>query len=484
MARVTIDGRPTEIADGCSILDAMARTETTLPALCHDSRVVPAGACRLCLVEVRGMARPVPACATTIADGKAIATRTAELEAGRHEILEMFARRIPDSGGGDRLRVAMRAYDVVPRGTPDPGLVDDSHPYIRVDMTKCIECFLCERICHELQGQDTWHAVDRGGQLRLVPDTGAPLGKSSCVSCGACADACPSGAIEDRSLSVRGRPEQLTRTTCPYCGVGCELEVGTRAGRIVQIRPALDAPVNKGHLCVKGRYAFDFVDAPDRITTPLVREGDRWREVSWPDAIELVATRLAAIRDAAGPRAIGMLGSARATNEDNYVAQKLARVVLGTNNVDCCARVCHAPSAAALAAMFGTGAATSCFDDIELAATIVDPLSRHPRAVGFIYFGSAYLITAAIALARRDNDKNAVAGLVPVAGPLLWTIAGDEDDACEDGWDWLAAADGVIQLAGLYFMISGGKDRSTQQTVRLVPLSWRGQHGFALGGTF
>jgi formate dehydrogenase major subunit len=371
MAHVTIDGRAIEVDDGSSVLDAVTRTGRQLPALCHDPRVEPAGVCRLCLVEVRGSARPVPACATTVLDGMEIATSTPALETGRREILGMLGRRIPASASSDPLHRAMQAYGVEPRGTSDPTLVDESHPYIRVDMTKCIDCFLCERICHELQGQDTWHAVERDGRLRLVPDTGAPLGKSSCVSCGACADACPSGAIEDRLPSMLGQADRFTRTTCPYCGVGCELDVGTAGDRIVQIRPPVDAPVNKGHSCVKGRYSFGFVDASDRITTPMVREGPRWREVSWSDAISYVADRLGAIRDAAGPDAIGVLGSARATNEDNYIAQKFARVVLGTNNVDCCARVCHAPSAAALAEVFGTGASTSAFDDIERASTIV-----------------------------------------------------------------------------------------------------------------
>jgi formate dehydrogenase major subunit len=362
--RVTIDGQVHEVDAGQTILEVLG---TKLPALCHDPRVAPAGACRLCLVELLDCPRPVPACTTLACDGMEIATRTPALEAGRREILEMLAERIP-AGGDDRVTAVMRDYGVAPHGAPNPALVDDSHPYIHVDMTKCIDCFLCERICHELQGQDTWHAVERRDRLRLVPDAGAPLGHSSCVSCGACADACPSGAIEDR---LPARPDVFTRTTCPYCGVGCELDVGTRDDRIVQIRPALDAPVNKGHLCVKGRYAFGFVDATDRVTAPLVRDGDRWREVSWDDAVAFVARRLTEIREAAGPDAIGILGSARSTNEDNYVAQKLARVVIGTNNVDCCARVCHAPSAAALASMFGTGAATSCYDDIERAATIV-----------------------------------------------------------------------------------------------------------------
>jgi formate dehydrogenase major subunit len=421
---VTIDGRVVAGEAGQRVLDLL---DGALPALCHDPRVAPAGVCRLCLVEVRPLPKPVPACTTLVHDGMDIVTRTPALEAGRREILEMLAERLP-VGGDDRVAAAMRAYGVAPRGTSDPSLVDDSHPYIRVDMARCIDCFLCERICHELQGQDTWHAVERHGRLRLVPDTGVPLGQSSCVSCGACADACPSGAIADR---VSARPERVTRTTCPYCGVGCELEVGTRDDRIVQIRPALDAPVNKGHLCVKGRYAFAFVDAADRVTSPLLRDGERWREVSWDEAVGYVATRLAAIRDKAGPDAIGVLGSARATNEDNYVAQKLARTVIGTNNVDCCARVCHAPSAAALAAMFGTGAATSCYDDIERAATIVvlgaNATESHPIVGDRIRQASrhgAHLIV--IDPVRSELAESADLHLRPHLGtdiPLLHAIA-------------------------------------------------------------
>jgi formate dehydrogenase major subunit len=373
MAHLTIDGRLVEIQDGSTILSALDRAAISIPHLCHDRRLAPIGACRSCLVEVAGAAKPMPACTTPVTDGMCVTTHSPALETGRHEILEMFARRIPSELGPSRLFDAMHEYalDHALVGEPDPALVDDSHAYIRVDLNKCIHCFLCERICRDLQGQDTWHAVERGGKLRLVADTGAPLGKSSCVSCGACADACPSGAIEDRSLAVLGRPDRFTRTTCPYCGVGCELDVGTKHDRIVQIRPVLDSPVNKGHLCVKGRYAFAFVDAPDRATSPMIRDGESWRTVSWDDAIGHVAERFAAIRLRYGPDAIGVLGSARASNEDNYVVQKLARVVLGTNNVDCCARVCHAPSAAALSAMLGTGAATGSFDDIELANTIV-----------------------------------------------------------------------------------------------------------------
>ena len=169
-----------------------------------------------------------------------------------------------------------------------------------------------------------------------------------------------------------GLPTTEVRTVCGYCGTGCEIHAGDPTGiASSSVRPVLDAPVSKGHLCVKGRYGFEFVHAPDRITQPMIRDGDEWKPVSWDHAITFVADKLQSIIDKFGPDAVGVLGSARATNEENYVAQKFARIVIGTNNVDCCARVCHAPTAAGMKLMLGTGAATNSFDDIELARTIL-----------------------------------------------------------------------------------------------------------------
>ena len=246
----------------------------------------------------------------------------------------------------------------------------------------CITCFRCVRICDEVQGQFVWRAWNRGDATRIRPGEAPTLLASECVSCGACVDTCPTGALEDQSILQQGEPVKWTRTTCPYCGVGCEMNVGTREGRIVQVKPVLDAPVSKGHLCVKGRYAFDFTHAADRVTEPMIREGGEWRKVSWPDAIECVVTNFRRILEETGPDSIGVLGSARGTNEENYLAQKFARVVLGTNNVDCCARVCHAPTAAGMKQMLGTGAATNSFDDIEHAATFLicgcNPTENHP----------------------------------------------------------------------------------------------------------
>jgi formate dehydrogenase major subunit len=262
-----------------------------------------------------------------------------------------------------------------------PGEIDDSNPYFRFDPSACIKCYRCVRICREVEGAFVWEAMGRGGEVSIAPD-GLDVFHSSCKSCGACVDACPTGALVDKTRSELGRVDQWTRTTCPYCGVGCELSVGVKQGRIVQALPVLDAPVNKGHLCVKGRYAHQYVHAADRVLEPLIRRNGVLTPASWDEAIAFVAAELARIKETSGANAIGVLGSARAPNEDNYLAQKFARVVLGTNNVDCCARVCHGPTAAAMKVMLGTGAATNSYDDLERARTILvigcNPTSNHP----------------------------------------------------------------------------------------------------------
>jgi formate dehydrogenase major subunit len=381
----TIDGQIVTVPTGTSILAALRARGIQLPHLCHDDRIAPIGACRLCLVQIDGVAHPVSSCTAALAEGMVVHTKLPALETERHTLLELLAWRHPAEPTVDNAFLdAVRAYGLTSelKGTSDPAKVDAAHPHIHIDMSRCIDCYACERICRELQGQVTWRVIGRGGTTTLVPDSGGSLLESSCVSCGACVDVCPSGALQDKSLLTLGAPTDWTRTTCPYCGVGCEMQVGTREGRIVDVRPTRDAPVNKGHLCSKGRYAFDFIRSSDRVTTPMMRDGGAWRAVSWTEAFSYVAERLKAIVAAHGPDAVGVLGSARATNEENYVIQKFARTVVGTNNVDCCARVCHAPSAAALGAMLGTGAATNSFDDIERAKTILvcgsNATSSHP----------------------------------------------------------------------------------------------------------
>ena len=387
--QASINGQQYQFEDGISVLDACRSAGIAIPTLCHDARLKPIGSCRMCLVEVEGKSRPVPACNTPLAEGMSISTHSPALENERRMILRMLAQDLPgealeNSSNKPFYRQAVQ-YGLTQadfNASNEPHLVEDSHPYIHVDMSKCVTCYRCVRICDEVQGQFVWQILNRGSETRIVPDSGTTLGESSCVSCGACVDTCPSGALEDKSILGRERATSWTRTTCLYCGTGCEMNVGTNQNRIVSIKPVLDAPVNHGHLCGKGRYAFDFVGAADRIKVPMVRTNDGWRPLSWDKAISLTATRLQEIAKEHGPNSIGVLGSARATNEENYLTQKFARVVIGTNNVDCCARVCHTPTAAAMKLMLGTGAATNSYNDIEKAQTILvcgaNATSNHP----------------------------------------------------------------------------------------------------------
>ena len=400
---MTINGQRHEFTEGTTILTACRQLGIEVPTLCHDERLKPIGACRLCIVQVKGWPRPTTACNTALAHGMEIETHSYEVEELRRTLLKLLAQDYPAEAVSHRpdkefhrwlrhcrVHVAADVRRLTSPSWPEEQSLltsaatkfrDVTHPYLYADLSQCITCYRCVRICDEVQGQFVWRAWNRGDHTRIAPETPALL-TSQCVSCGACADTCPTGAIEDQSVLRLGRPVKWTRTTCPYCGTGCEMNVGTREGRIVQVKPVLDAPVSKGHLCVKGRYAFDFAHSADRVTEPMIREDGEWRKVSWTEAIQFVADRLAQIVEDCGPDAIGILGSARGTNEENYLAQKFARVVLGTNNVDCCARVCHAPTAAGMKQTLGTGAATNSFDDIEQAATFLicgcNPTENHP----------------------------------------------------------------------------------------------------------
>lgn len=395
--RLTINGRSHSAWSGETLLTVLQRAGIHLPTLCAEPRLSCGGHCRLCSVEIGDQPHPITSCNTPALAGLCVITHSPELQQFRRQLLEWLAERcsvwdlqhFPEKP----LHRALVEYGITPRLTPEDDhhhQVDDSHPLIRVDMSRCISCFRCVSVCDHLQGQSVWHVLGRDQDLRIVPDSGQGLGDSTCTGCGACVDACPTTALLDRSLheamsaSPTGTPATLqnTRTVCGYCAVGCELNVLTDADRIVSIRGVDTAAVNRGHLCAKGHYAHEFVRSPQRITRPLLKQQGQWQDSTWPEALQFTARSLRRLVETHGPDSIGVLASARATNEEGYLAQKFARLVIGTHNIDCCARVCHTPTAAAMKTMLGTGAATNSFDDIEHTQCFLvvgaNPLENHP----------------------------------------------------------------------------------------------------------
>ncbi|MEQ1831547.1 MAG: formate dehydrogenase subunit alpha [Candidatus Eisenbacteria bacterium] len=386
MKRVTVDGKAYEL-DGTTLLDAVRAAGADVPTICQHDRLSNSGACRMCLVRLEGKGAPVAACVTPLADGQAIVTDDPVLENARKFVLEMTAHRYPGTAvehdPGAAFHQMLHRYAVSTNGhVPDPALVDDSHPYLHVDMNQCIACMRCVRVCDEIQGESVWKVANRGAHTWVHPD-GPTMLESSCVSCGACADVCPTGAILDRTVLEQGRPTEWTKTVCAYCGVGCEINAGTKDGQLVQILPSAEGRSNVGHTCVKGRYAWGFVQSDARARYPMMRErGQDWRRVTWDEALTHIADTIRKTVAERGADKIMMLSSARGSNEENYVAQKFVRAGLHTHNIDCCARVCHAPTAAAMRMSFGTGAATGAFEDIDLAKTIIisgsNALEAHP----------------------------------------------------------------------------------------------------------
>ena len=378
-----IDGRSIAPAPGESVLAAARRLGIPIPSLCQLDGARPEGGCRLCLVEVAGHGEPLAACHTPLAGDMRVTTRTPRLDVLRRELLRLLvAERAPalraDPAGSEVERL-MHELGVPGRG--ERSFPDRTHPLLHVDAERCVLCRRCVHVCADVQGAFVWNVVGHGGEAHL--EFGARrFADSACVACGACVDVCPSGAIGDRDRTGALAPEQRTRSTCGYCGVGCQVDVGTAGGRVVRIDGAREASVNRGHLCAKGRYAHAWQRSSERLTRPLLRRGERLEPVSWDVALGHVAERLDAIHRAHGPGALGALTSSRSTNEAAYLLQKLFRVRFGTNHVDCCARVCHASTAHALRAVTGTGAATAAYADIEEARAIVvagaNPTEAHP----------------------------------------------------------------------------------------------------------
>jgi predicted molibdopterin-dependent oxidoreductase YjgC len=348
---LTIDGKEVTTASGNTILMAAKQAGIHIPTLCYHPKLPISGACRACVVEVHGRPALVASCAMPVADGMVVSTASERalkarrlviqllLSGGEHNCLTCQANGACELQNlAYELGVESLDFQVSSQNFPK----DQSNAMIERDLNKCILCGRCVRACNEVQVNEVIDFGFRGGEAKIVTAWDLPYGDSNCVFCGECVSVCPTGALTETQAKFQARPWQVekVRTTCVYCGTGCQLDLNVVDGRIVKTTSDyLHGQPNFGSLCVKGRFGNDFVDHPDRLKRPLIRENGEFREADWGEALNLVARRLGEIKETSGGDALGVLTSARCTNEENYLLQKFTRGVLGTNNVDHCARL-------------------------------------------------------------------------------------------------------------------------------------------------
>ena len=412
----SLDGKTVEAQPGETIWQAAARHGTDIPHLCYrDSDGYRAdGNCRACMVEIEGERVLAASCIRTPTEGMVVHSENHRAKTARKMVMELLVADQPSRDtahdpDSELWRYAetqdVDAARFPAKASPAP---DSSHPAIAVNMDACIQCNLCVRACREVQVNDVIGLAGRGADAHIVFDFGDDMGASTCVGCGECVQACPTGALMPKTLlddsqALAITPDRQVDSVCPYCGVGCQLTFSVKDDKIVSVS-GRQGPANAGRLCVKGRYGFDYTANPERLTSPLIRREDvpksasmpfdpanpltHFREASWEEALDMAASRLARVRDEHGPSAMAGFGSAKGTNEEAYLVQKLVRTGFGTNNVDHCTRLCHASSVAALLENIGSGAVTASFAECRNAEAIIvigaNPTVNHPVAATFI----------------------------------------------------------------------------------------------------
>ncbi|TKT74271.1 formate dehydrogenase subunit alpha [Aquamicrobium sp. LC103] len=406
---LTVDGFEVTVPEGTSIMRASMEAGIKIPKLCATDMVDAFGSCRLCLVEIEGRAGTPSSCTTPVAPGMVVKTQTSRLKDIRKGVMELYISDHPldcltcaangdcelqDMAGVVGLRDVRYGYDgdnhVFAKDRSDGGEnfrwmpKDESNPYFTYDPSKCIVCSRCVRACEEVQGTFALTIEGRGFESRVSPGMHQPFIDSECVSCGACVQACPTATLTEKSVIEIGQAEHSVVTTCAYCGVGCSFKAEMRGDELVRMVPYKDGKANRGHSCVKGRFAWGYATHKDRILNPMIREKitDPWREVSWEEAFAHIASEFRRIQYQYGKGAVGGITSSRCTNEETYLVQKLVRQGFGNNNVDTCARVCHSPTGYGLGQTFGTSAGTQDFDSVEHTDVIMvigaNPSAAHP----------------------------------------------------------------------------------------------------------
>ncbi|WP_128291283.1 formate dehydrogenase subunit alpha [Afifella aestuarii] len=404
---LTIDGFEITVPAGTSVMRAAAEAGIQVPKLCATDMVKSFGSCRLCLVEIEGRRGTPASCTTPVAPDMVVHTQTPRLKEIRRGVMELYISDHPldcltcaangdcelqDMAGEVGLRDVRYGYDGAnhvkarnngeanPRYRPK----DESNPYFTFDPTKCIVCSRCVRACEEVQGTFALTIEGRGFGSVVAAGQDEEFLASECVSCGACVQACPTATLQEKSVIENGLPEHARVTTCAYCGVGCSFKAEMRGEELIRMVPYKDGKANRGHSCVKGRFAYGYANHRDRILNPMIREKitDPWREVSWEEALAHTASEFRRIQHQYGRGALGGITSSRCTNEETFLVQKLVRAGFGNNNVDTCARVCHSPTGYGLKTTFGTSAGTQDFDSVEKTDVVIligaNPTDGHP----------------------------------------------------------------------------------------------------------
>ncbi len=410
----TLDGADVTVPEGTTIWQAAQGQGTTIPHLCHRPQpgYRPDGNCRACMVEVEGERVLAASCVRPVAEGMVVRTDSPRAEKSRRMVVELLAADQPETPRDAASHFATTAAGQGVEGSRFPRIephrqppADTSHVAMQVNLDACIHCNLCVRACREVQVNDVIGMALRGHDTQVVFDQGDPMGLSTCVACGECVQACPTGALMEASLMTEGQGDSAAHdrevaSVCPYCGVGCQLTFKVKDDRILFVDGA-PGPSNENRLCVKGRFGFDYVHHPHRLTRPLIRRDDapakglnvdpadpstHFREASWDEALDAAAAGLARLREDAGTRVAGF-GSAKCSNEEAYLFQKLIRQGFGHNNVDHCTRLCHASSVAALMENVGSAAVTATFNEIEHADVAIvigaNPVENHPVAATY-----------------------------------------------------------------------------------------------------
>lgn len=415
MVTLTIDGQSVSVPEGTSIMRAAMEMGTQIPKLCATDMVDAFGSCRLCLVEIEGRAGTPASCTTPAMEGLVVHTQNERLKKLRKGVMELYISDHPldcltcaangdcelqDMAGAVGLRDVRYGYDgenhvfAKTKHSHDHSphdcendrwmAKDESNPYFTYDPSKCIVCSRCVRACEEVQGTFALTISGRGFDSRVSPGMSESFLGSECVSCGACVQACPTATLTEKAVIEIGQPEHSVVTTCAYCGVGCTFKAEMRGEEVVRMVPYKDGKANRGHSCVKGRFAWGYTNHKERILNPMVREKitDPWQEVSWDEAFNFAAQKFKGIQAKYGRDSIGGITSSRCTNEEVFVVQKLIRAGFGNNNVDTCARVCHSPTGYGLSSTFGTSAGTQDFDSVEDTDVVMiigaNPTDGHP----------------------------------------------------------------------------------------------------------